>query len=175
MFCMKKNYIFSSISLRTHLYAFGQPQLITWHQYRLCPRVILFVRIFFPSVFSIRLFGFFTKNKFSCNCLHMHFYSFGQPSLTTWHPYLPSLTNVQFNWCSNVCWFFIFFPIKTIDFLYFVRNTFSTIFLRTHLYAVCQPSLTTWHPYPLCPRVIFLRIFVFSPIKTVVSSCCIFF
>ena len=59
---------------------------------------------------------------FSCYCPHMQFYAFGQPSLTLDTHIPPPL---QFYWCSDVCLFLPFFPIKYIDF--FLRKVSAVI------------------------------------------------
>ena len=160
-------YIFSSISLRTYLYASGQPSLITWHPYPFCPSYIIFAYffcfLFFPYKID-RYLLFSPKMLASCNCLRMHFYAFGQRFVTTYHTYSPSPTVMYSLIDVRMLVAFSFFP------LFFSKYIFSSISLRTHLYASGQPSLITWHPYPLCPRVIlFLCILVFCsffPIKT---------
>ena len=73
----------------------------------------------------------------------MHFVCLWSTLNDNWTPMSPlPYSSVQFNWCSNVGWFFLFFPMKTLDFLEFFRNTFSALFPCVR---ICMPLVNNPH------------------------------
>ena len=93
---------------------------------------------FFPKTFSAVIAGI---------CIS----AFGQPSLTTWHPY-PSSPRVPYSLIDAGTFVgFSFFSLsKRSIFCIFFLKIISALFacIRIDLYVFVQPSLTTWHSYP---------------------------
>ena len=87
---------------------------------------------------------------------------------------LLSYSSVQFNWCSNAGWFWLFLLVKYLDcFHIFGEKKFSCNCLNIYFYAFAQPVLTTWHPHSPSPIVPYSLI----DVRTLVafSFVCLFF
>ena len=118
-----------------------------------------FVAVFVP--YPIDRFSWFFHNKiFSCNLLHMYFYSFGQPSLTTWHPYPPSPT-VSYSLINVRTFVFDFFsPMKSKDFLVFFIFCLAVIACICISMPLAIPHWQVDTHIPLSSSLIDVRTFV---------------